>query len=268
MILAKNSRPPLPREHGAWAMFVAPLLVGVGAAGAHPAELLLFILTAFGFFLMRYPLMLAVKSKAPSARAEAWRWSVLYGALTLLAGGALMMITQLWLLVPIGVLGLISLAVYLAHVARRAEMTTLGEWVGIAGLALGAPGVYLVATHRLDATAWALYLLNVLYFGGTVFYIKFRVREQPRLKPAADWRSRLWAGRVTLVYHFLAIGAVALFAVLGLIPALVLLAFVLPACKTMGGVFTPQTRLNMRRLGFIEVGLTTFFALVVLLAYW
>ncbi len=268
MDLAKGWRPLLPREHGAWATFVAPLLVGIGAAGMANIELALFALTAFGFFLLRYPLMLAIKSKSNSARLAAWQWSAAYSAVTVVAGAALMIISQLWALIPVGLLGLISLVVYLWHAAHRAEMTMIGEWVGIAGLALGAPGAYLVATHRLDGTAWAIYLLNVLYFGGTVFYIRFRVREQPRLaKSGADWRSRLWAGRITLLYHLLAIGAVVLFAVLGLVPALMPLAFILPMCKTVGGIFAKPARLNMRRLGFVELGLTTLFALVVLYAY-
>ncbi len=268
MDLTNGWRPLLPREHGAWAMFVAPLLVGIGAAGMANVELALFALTAFGFFLLRYPLMLAIKTKSNAARLAAWQWSVAYGALTIVAGAALMLISQLLALVLVGLLGLISLVAYLWHAAHRAEMTTIGEWIGIAGLALGAPGAYLVATHRLDATAWALYLLNVLYFGGTVFYIRFRVRDQTRLaKSGVDWRSRLWAGRITLLYHLLAIGAVVLFAVLGFVPALVPLAFVLPMCKTVGGVFSMPGRLNMRRLGFMELGLTTLFALAVLFAY-
>ncbi len=262
-------RPPLPREHGAWAMFVAPLLVGIGAAGKITLDLVLLSVTVFGFFLLRYPLMLVIKSRPGSARTVAWRWAAFYAAVTALAGTMLMAQTRLWLLVPMGLLGFISLSIYLWHAARRAEMSALSEWVGIAGLALGAPGAFVVATHQLNSTAWGLYLLNVLYFGGTVFYVKFRVREQPRLlKAGADWRSRLWAGRVALLYHLLAIAAVLVFAALHLVPALVLAAFALPMCKVIGGIFSPATRVNIRRLGFIEVGLTTLFAIVVLIAYW
>ncbi len=268
MALTTNWRPLLPREHGAWAMFLAPLLVGIGAGGIVNAQVALFALTAFGFFLFRYPLMLAIKSKSIKARRTAWQWSAAYGVLTAFAGAALLFLSRLWLLFPIVLLGFISLVVYLWYAAHRAEMTTLGEWVGIAGLALGAPGAYLVATHMLDATAAALYFLNVLYFGGTVFYVKFRVREQLKLaKNAPDCRSLPRAGWITLLYHFLAIGAVVLFALLGFVPALVPLAFALPMCKTIGGVLTPAARVNMRRLGLIEVGLTTLFALVVLFAY-
>ncbi|HEX9074404.1 MAG TPA: YwiC-like family protein [Anaerolineae bacterium] len=259
---------PLPREHGAWAMLIVPVWVGIGTAGVVSGPVILFALTAFGFFLLRYPLMLAVKSRAPTARANALRWSAIYGVLTLVLGAALVFLTPNWLLVPLGALGFASLVVYLWNAAHRAEMTTAGEWIGIAGLALGAPGTYLVATGKLDVTAVALYLLNLFYFGGTVFYVKFKVREQPRLARVSDhWSALLWAGRVTLAYHLLVLVIVASFAILGIVPALAPIAFIPVVCKTIGGVATSSSRLNLRRLGLIELGFTTVFALLVLIAY-
>jgi hypothetical protein len=147
-------------------------------------------------------------------------------------------------------------------------MTLLGEWIGIAGLALGAPGAYLVATRALDPTAFAIYVLNVLYFGGTVFYIKFKVREQPRVVlPNATWHARVFAGRITLAYHALALALIVAFAVIGWLPALVVIAFAPAVCKAIGGVLTRQARLNIRRLGFIELGLSIAFSLLVFIAY-
>jgi hypothetical protein len=249
-------------------MFIAPLFVGAGAAGVLNAAVWLFALTAFGFFLLRYPLMLALKSRAPVARADALRWSSVYGAITLVSGATLLIATRLWLLVPLSALGFLSLALYLWLASRREEMTALGEWIGIAGLALGAPGAYLAAAGALDATAIALYLWNVLYFGGTVFYIKFKVREQPRaVAPTANLAARLWAGRLTLAYHVAAVVLVALLARFGWAPALAPAAFVLPMCKVIGGVVTRPARLNLPRLGLIEIGFTVAFVCIVLLAY-
>lgn len=258
----------LPREHGAWAMFAVPLLVGIGASGKWNANLLPLALTASGFFLLRYPLMLAVKSRASETRREVLRSSVIYTALTAISGAWLLLASQLWLLLPIGALGLATLAIYLLLAARRAEMSIAGEWLGIAGLALGAPAAYLVATRVLDITAVAVYLLNVLFFGGTVLYIKFKVREQPRVvAPTANWFQKLWAGRAAILYHALVLLVVALLAANGIVPALVAAAFVLPMCKVVQGVFTRPSRLNVPRLGLIELAMTATFAFIVLAAY-
>lgn len=264
----KMFQPPLPREHGAWAMFAVPLLIGVGVAGKFNGAVLLFALVAFGFFLLRYPLMLAIKSRAPQARAEALRWSALYGSMTLSGGVALLALSQQGLLIPIGFLGLVSLGIYLALAARRAEMSLLGEWSGIAGLALSAPGVYLLATQTLQVIALELYALNLLYFGGTVFYIKFKVREQPRaVSPTAGLAARLWAGRTTIAYHTAVLIAIAILAIGGWLPAIILIAFALPFCKALNGVLTRPARLNIPRLGWMEVAVTSVFTLVVLVAY-
>lgn len=264
----KNDRLPLPREHGAWAMFFVPLTVGIGAANRSDAATLLFALTAFGFFLLRYPLAVALKSRAPDVRAHAWRWSAIYAALTLVSGTTLLLVTQLALLAGLAVLGFASLAIYLGFAVRRAEMSLAGEWLGIAGLALAAPGAYLVATRALDATAFAIYALNVGYFGGTVSYIKFKVREQLRVvAPNASLTARLWAGRWTLAYHALTLGVVLALAGIGWTPMVLTLAFGLPLCKVVGGLLLRPARLNVPRLGFIELGVTLGFVFIVLLAY-
>jgi len=264
----KSAAVMLPREHGAWAMFIVPLIIGIGAGGQWDPNLLPLALTAFGFFLLRYPLMLLVKSRSADARSSAARWSTFYAALAAASGIWLLLSTQLWPLIPIGALGFLSLATYLWLAARRAEMSLAGEWIGIAGLALGAPSAYLVATHAFDTTAIVLYLLNVLYFGGTVFYIKFKVREQPRVvAPTARWLEKLWVGRVTILYHAMALIIVTLLALIGTLPALAAAAFALPTCKAIGGVTTRPARLNIPRLGFIELGVTVVFALVVVAAY-
>ncbi len=267
MALPKNIRIPLPREHGAWAMLIVPLLVGVSAAETFPPAFWLLAFVAFGFFLLRYPLVLAIKSRQADARAEALRWSALYGGLTCAGSVALWLATRLWLLIPLGAFGALSLALYLWLAARRAEMTTVGEWIGVAGLALGAPGAYLVATRALNETAGALYALNVLYFGGTIAYIKFKVREQPRASAPRDLASRLWAGRVTVGYHALVVVVVTLSALIGWVPALIPVAFVLPMCKVVVGVLTRPARLNVPRLGYVEVAFVSAFAAIVFLAY-
>ena len=258
----------LPREHGAWAMFVVPLLVGAGASGKWNVNLLPLALTVSGFFLLRYPLMLAVKSRAFDTRREAVRWSLIYAVLTAISGVWLLLASQLWLLLSIGALGLVTLTIYLLLAARRAEMSTAGEWLGIAGLALGAPAAYLVATRVLDSTAVVVYLLNVLFFGGTVLYIKFKVREQPHaVAPTANRLQKLWAGRSTILYHALVSVGVALLAANGIVPTLVAAAFVLPMCKVVQGVFTRPNRLNIPRLGLIELTITAAFTFIVLVAY-
>jgi len=264
-----NQRVNLPREHGAWAMFLVPLGVGMATGKVITLETILFALTAFGFFLLRYPLMLTLRARDPHTRREAIRWSIAYATLTGVGGAFLVARSPLWYWLALGTLGALTLAIYLWLAVRRAEMSLAGEWLGVAGLALGAPGAYLVATGMLDVTALELYALNALYFGGTIFYIKFKVREQPRVvAPHADWRTRLRAGRATLAYHALAFAFIGALAIGDILPALVPIAFAPALCKMFGGILNRPARVNLKHLGFIELGLSVTFAAFIWLAYW
>jgi len=109
-------------------MFLTPLFMGSGVTGNFSLAMLLLALTAFGFFLLRFPLMLAIKTRTPDQRAHALAWSAIYAALTAAFGIVLLLSSQLWALVPLGAIGGSTLIVYLALAARRAEMSILGEW--------------------------------------------------------------------------------------------------------------------------------------------
>jgi hypothetical protein len=249
-------------------MFIAPLVTGIGAGRLLGFDTILLGLAALGFFLLRYPLMLFVRygSRALDERSDSLRWSALYAGFTALFGGWLVISSGQWLLALVGGVGGLTLVAYLFLAARRAEMSTLGEMIGIAGLALGAPAAYLVATHGLDGAALALYLLNMFYFGGTVLYIKFKVRQQPRLH-LATLRNKIWAGRVSIAYHITVMGLAVVSGLFGFIPAIVCIAFAITMCKVVGGVLNRPAKLNIRRLGIIEVGFTLAFLGIVLFAY-
>jgi hypothetical protein len=257
----------LPHEHGAWSMFAASLWIGLGVGGVFNQAIGFFVLSALGFFLWRYPMGLVIKSR--TAPGAAIRWSMIYGCATAISAAVLLVSTQLWELVPLGLIGLVLLGFYLWQVSRRAEMSVAGEWIGMAGLALATPAGYLVATRALDATALALYGLNLLYFGSTIFYIKFKVREQPRLTKASvfSWTLLQTAGRASLFYQAIALILVTALALGGWVPWLVILAFVCSTGKVLWGVFTRPARLSVRRLGLIEVAFTVVYALLVWWAY-
>ncbi len=194
-------------------MFLVALVVGIGVAGTVNGPVLLFGLTTMVLFLMRYPLSLVIKGRQRSrTRPDAWRWVVIYAGLALGLGGALLVWSRLWGLLALGGVAGLLLTLYLWQVAHHAETSAVGELLGVAGLALGAPGAYAVGTGRFDSTALVLWVLNLLYFGGSVFYVRLRVREQSRRPAPGGWWGRLAAARVTILYHLATLALVAVFA--------------------------------------------------------
>lgn len=252
-------------------MLVVPLLLGLAIAPVWQGRALLLLLAALGFFLLRYPLALLVKGRkrAATKRAYLWRWTLIYGAITTLAGGWLVLAERLWWLAGLGVVGGGLLFFHLWLVARRQEMSVTGELAGIFGLALGAPMAYYTATGRLDRTAALLWLINALYFGGTVFYVKLKVRQQPRQPAPPGWAARLLGAKAGLAYHTLAVTLLILVALWWHAPALAPLALLPATVKMIYGAYRWQDKqsLSLVRLGLIEMGHALVFSGLVMLAF-
>ena len=154
-------------------------------------------------------------------------------------------------------------------VERRQEMSALGELAGILGLALGAPMAYYTASGQLGGTAAALWLVNALYFGGTVFYIKLKVRQQPR-SPAPDRLvERLVKAKACLTYQSTALTIIIVLVAIQRLPALVFLAFVPMTLKVLYGASRWQDRqtLSLPRLGVIELVHSLLFAMLIIIAF-
>lgn len=264
-------KPPIPKEHGSWAMLAVPLLLGVIIAPTWHSRVIVLVAAALGFFLVRFPLATLVKTRRRrnSDRAYLWQWAAIYGTLTVLSGGWLVLVHSLWWLLPLGLLGGLLLLFHLWLVARRQEMSATGELAGIFGLALGAPMAYYAASGRLDGSAAALWLINALYFGGTVFYIKLKVRQQPRFPAPDQVGERLIKARACLAYQTIALTIVILLVAFRQAPALTPLAFAPVTIKILVGAGRWQDKksLSLVRLGVTEIFHAIAFVGLVILAF-
>lgn len=269
--MSARLKPPLPKEHGSWAMWSVPLVTGTLVAPAVEPRVIGLWLASLALFLLRTPLALLVKMrKRPTAdRANLLSWSIGYGAIAALGGLWLVAAHRLFFLIPIGLIGVLLIALNLWLVARKQEMSAAGELIGIFGLALGAPLAYYAAGGALDGTALWLWIINGLYFGGTVFYIKLKVRQQPRW-PAPDRLSeRLVKASACLTYQAGVLTLVGALAVLHHVPALLPLAFVPVTLKALYGAAHWQDKktLSLLRLGVIEIVHSIAFAIIVIMAF-
>jgi hypothetical protein len=253
-------------------MLIVPLALGLIIAPAWHWRALALVGAALCFFLMRSPLVTLVKTRkrsGPTAKTYLWSWAAIYGGLTTLSGGWLILDEGLWGLVAGGAVGAATLLLHLWLVSRREEMSVMGELAGIVGLALGAPLAYYAATGQLDGVAGLLWALNALYFGGTVFYIKLKVRQQPRRPAPPGLRARLEEAHAGLVYHAAALAIAIGLAGWGIAPRLVPLVFVPAAAKMLYGAWRWQDKksLNITRLGVIELLHALIFSALVILSF-
>jgi len=171
--------------------------------------------------------------------------------------------------VPLGIWGGGLLLFHLWLVARRQEMSVIGELAGILGLAMGAPMAYYVTRGQLNGVAAVLGLVNTLYFGGTVFYIKLKVRRQPRQPAPTHLSERLVKARACLTYQTIALTLIILIVTLRQAPLLTPLALVPATVKILWGAWHWQDKesLSLPRLGVIEIFHAVGFTVLVVVAF-
>ncbi len=117
---------PIPKEHGAWVVLYASFLIGAASVGRFEVEIPIFWVAVTAFFLARHPLV------------------------RLAATVPLLFYYQLGYLIPMGTVAALVLLAYLYLSGKRVERRLLGEFLGVFGLTLTAPGAYYVMQGRLD----------------------------------------------------------------------------------------------------------------------
>jgi len=265
--------PVFPHEHGSWGTFVGLMLAVLLAVGA-TADAMLVIVAGGAPFLAREPLSRGVKlrfGRRPKPVPKAlFFWAAVYLSISGVAGGLLIIRSELWGLIWLALAGVAVLAVHLTLAPRRQlMMTAWGEWIGVLGVSLIIPALYLAVRGRLDAWALGLWLIGLAEVTGPIFYIRLKVRTQARLvEPPAIGQRLLAAWRPLLFATGSLAGAWALGA-LGWAPAWAWLALTPLAIKHLWGAlnWTPRGQLDVRRLGWIEVATITLFAIILGLVY-
>ena len=251
-----NLKPPVPHEHGAWAMLYAPMIIAVAVLGRYELSAWLFLLATTMIFLAHEPLAVLVKlnPKRPSSpqifRESKW-WFAIYSALAIAATLPLIIRYQRWYLLPFGVvlLALLSAHIYLA--SRREERTIGGEFLGVISLTFTAPCAYYVITGKLDWFCLLLWALNIVYFTSSIFYVKMRVSRFAKKKDAMKltWQC--------VGYHLLLGATLGFLLWQGWVSIVAVIAFVPILLRTAAGL--EKGKFNLKRIGIAESAYTLLF---------
>jgi len=219
----------IPREHGAWGILLVPLSTGASVgllAGGDGWGLVPFSIAALALFWLRTPVeswmgTTPVRPRTPD--------ELRYVRNTALVLALVSMSALIWLfwggqnrdLLWIGAAAGTAFAgqSILKRISRSAR--TAAQMVGAAGLTSTAPAAYYAVTGRLDATAWSLWVANLLFAINQIQFVQLRIR-------AAHTRNRsekLSAGRSFLIGQVMLIMLLAVAGIGQLFPWFAALAF-------------------------------------------
>ncbi|MFJ2299412.1 YwiC-like family protein [Oerskovia paurometabola] len=265
----------VPDQHGAWAMLAVPLLVGIflgGPAWVHVPLAVLWFVGYFAFFATG----LWLKSRF---KARWWPPVRAYGIATVVPAVAVLLVRpDLLAWVPL-FLPLVAVSLWSSY--RRSERSLLNDGATVLAACLMLPVAFAAGVDPVpggwpgtawlggwpDAPlpdgvtgvagigwpqVWALFVLVLAYFAGTILYVKTLIRERGE-------RSYLVA---SVVYHLAAgVVASAALAAAGLVwwPAGVLFAGL-----TVRAVWVPRTAAKPLQFGMGEVVASVLVAVVAL----
>jgi len=233
----------LPAQHGAWAMLFIPFLFGMFASKPVWLHALLFLGWLL-VYLFSYPFFQWLRTKKKKMYVRPMQ---LYGGL-LIPTGVLLLVLEPALArwVPLFI-PLFLVNGYYA--SRNRERALLNDLAAVVQFSL----MVFVAYQAGGGTDWMLaaelFGLSVLYFAGTVLYVKTMIREKHNRKYYA----------LSVGYHLALLAAGALwFPHWMLLPLAVLL---------VRAVWSPRTQLTVKQTGMLEFVYSALFACTVLFIY-
>ncbi len=261
----------VPREHGAWGLLLVPMVTGAGVAlhqASHIFPLILLLTAALALFWLRTPLESLLGTSA--MRAQTLEEShTLRSAIVLFAGtAAVALAALLWAgrnatLWPLGAAvaaAFIGQAI-LKKLGRRTRM--LSEMVGTIGLTASAPAAYYVITGEFNATAWMLWLANILFAGDQIHYVQLRIHTAKiqgfRAKFAHGWGFALGQALMTAI--------ITLACLARLMPPIASLAFAPLLFRGWFYFVQEPTPLVVRRLGWSELKHATAFCVLLIATF-
>jgi len=233
----------IPGQHGAWAMLIIPFLFGMFAARPVPLHALLF----FGWvlvYLFSYPLLQWIRTKK---RRIYGKPLIIYGSLLLPTGAALFALrpSLIWM-----ALMFIPLFLVNGYYARRnRERSLVNDLAAVLQFSLMVFVAYQVGGGSDWKLAAELFGFSVLYFTGTVFYVKTMIREKHNVK--YYWFS--------VGYHLALLAAAAVWYPPGLLVPLAVLL--------IRAILSPRTKLSVKHSGMLEIAYSVLVACTVLIVY-
>lgn len=247
----------LPKEHGSWAVLIAPPLIGFAAAGGgSPAIAVLFCIGLLALFLARPPFLSWLKGQ------NVRRAGILTAAYSLTGAAAfapLFLVYGRWELLYLAPLGAAALAVASAPPFRRHPTNTISELAGIFALCLGAPAAAYALSGIWTPAAWGAYLLNVIFFICPIFHVRLAVAKHRAQSDPKAKRAVASAGRRSMLFHGAALAAAIAISISPLAPGWAWIPFLAALVKTASYSRQKAPTLKIKQVGFREIASSLFF---------
>ncbi len=267
----RKRRIALPYDHGAYALFLGPLVIGLFAGGRWHLACVYLVVASSAAFLMRQPLtvlvMISAGRRTAADRAAAWFWLLAYGAVAS-AHVTGLVLRGFGFVLHLAVPGALVAGWHLQLVRRRSERRQMLLEVLASGvLALAAPAGMWVGAERYDPMGWLLWVLVWAGSATSVVHAYLRLEQRTRTPPPS-LRTRLHDGRYGLaggVFHLLVVIALGLTHV---VSPWLFVAYAIQLADVVHGTLVPAYRHSPKKIGMRALAALVLFTLAFAGAWW
>ena len=260
----------IPSDHGSWVFLLSPLAIGLHLGGRWTIVSVYLLVAALAGFMVRQPVTHAVKilsGRRPGAELPAALfWTAVFGGVALLHVTGLVVRGYghlLWLALP----GITVFAWHLELVRRRKERKqVLLAMLATAVLSLTAPAAFWIGTRTADPFGWVLWALVFVQSAASILYVNMRL-EQRRQGVVPDLRTRARLGLGPIRFATFNVVGVAVLAMTGQVPELLVAPYLLQWAETIWGTLRPVTDRRPAAIGVRQLIVSILFTLLFILAF-
>ncbi len=252
-------------EHGSWAVLYVPMIVAAGVGGHFDLREILFFFGATCAFLLYVPLQ-AVLRDGMNGRGMigpgrgALYWLMIFGIGSFGTGLALVSLGREYLLLFAAAASVCFFSNF--FLVRYFRKTIVSDLVAVVGLTLGAPAMYYCETGQINVDAFSLWVLNAMFFGSSVFYVHMKMRASRLKRNEISSSEKFSIGRLNILYHVAVVVVVLLLTFSKLTPKLAIVAYLPITIHAVFGTFRLGSNVRYRPLGFILLGQSIAFCLL------
>lgn len=260
----------IPQDHGSWVFILSPLLIGIFAGQTFNYATFNLIVAAMCMFMLRQPLTVLVKifsGRRPKDEMTAAQfWVAVYGMVALVSVIALALEGFQYVLYLAGP-GAPVFAWHLWLVSRREERKQAGvEILATGALSLAAPAAYWIGVERYDPTGWWLWILVWAQTAASIVHAYMRLEQ--RALNSIPTRGDLWkTGFRAALYTTLNLASTLTLSLLGFLPALIFLPYLLQWAETIWGVFHPAIGWKPTRIGIRQLSVSTLWTILFIMTW-
>ena len=259
----------IPKEHGAWAVLLVPIIVVSGVVEAFNLNLLLLVGSALAMFMSHGPMQMILRNRlVDSLVIEKLREAKFSTGLFLLMSLMLatpLLLQEFWLLAGFGFLAAASFFLSFFF-SKGTHKTIQSDLVAVFGLTLSAPSAYYVLEGTVDFLSLELWLLNFLFFGSSVFYVHMKITATKFRGSELSTTQKILLGKMNIVYHVIVLAIITTLVALNYTEVLAIGAFAPILIHSIYGTIKLSTKVRFKRLGILLLGQSIVFGVLVTLA--